>query len=79
LPEGWEEKVKELGAFAHGQKIKGAPDLLRLVFLYLTEGTSFSGTAALPGLGDMGSTSGKAVFTRFQRCGGWLRRMCEHL
>jgi hypothetical protein len=41
-PEG-----KELGALVRGGEIKSALDLLRLAFLYLTEGKSFSGTAAL--------------------------------
>jgi hypothetical protein len=49
------------------------------VFLYLTEGKSFSGTAALLQLGGSCSISKKAVFTRFQRCGEWLRWLCEHL
>jgi hypothetical protein len=47
MPEGWKAKAKELGALARGREIKNALDLLRLVFLYLTEGKSFSGTAAL--------------------------------
>jgi hypothetical protein len=78
-PEGWEEKAKELGALVRGREIKSAVDLLRLVFLCLTEGKSFSGTAALLELGDICSISEKAVFTRFQRCSEWLRRLCEHL
>jgi hypothetical protein len=45
MPEGWKDKAKELGALVRGREIKDAFDLLRLVFLYLTEGKSFSGTA----------------------------------
>jgi hypothetical protein len=47
VPSGWEEKAKELGALVRGREIKNALDLLRLVFLYLSEEKSFSGTAAL--------------------------------
>ena len=47
MPYGWQDKAKELGALLRGREIKEAIDLLRLVFLYLTEGKSFSGTAAL--------------------------------
>jgi hypothetical protein len=47
MPEGWEDKAKELGALTRGREIKSTFDLLRLVFLYLTEGKSFSGTAVL--------------------------------
>jgi hypothetical protein len=53
--------------------------LLRLVFLYLTEGKSFSGTAALLQLAGICSISKKAVFTRFQRCGEWLQWLCERI
>jgi hypothetical protein len=53
MPERWEEMAKELGAFTRGRAIKSAVDLLRLVFLDLTEGKSFSGTAALLELGDI--------------------------
>jgi hypothetical protein len=47
MPEAWEHKAKELGVFVRGQEIKSAVDLLCLVFLYLTEGKSVSGTAVL--------------------------------
>ncbi|MDR1232079.1 MAG: IS4 family transposase [Spirochaetaceae bacterium] len=77
LPEGWENKSKELGALTRGREIKNALDLLRLVFLYLTEGKSFSGTAVLLQLAGICSISKKAVFTRFQKCGEWLRWLCE--
>jgi hypothetical protein len=79
MPEGWEAKAKELGALLRGREIKSALDLLRLVFLCLTEGKSFSGTAVLLQLGGICSISKKAVFTRFQRCREWLRWLCEHL
>jgi hypothetical protein len=46
MPEGWDQKAKELGALARGRQIKSARDSLRLVFLYLTEGKSFGGLAA---------------------------------
>jgi hypothetical protein len=79
MPEGWEDKAKELGALVRGREIKNALDLLRLVFLYLTEGKSFSGTAALLHLAGVCSISKKAVFTRFQKCGEWLGWLCEHI
>jgi hypothetical protein len=46
MPEGWKKMAKELGALVRGREIKNALDLPRLVFIYLTEGKSFSGTAA---------------------------------
>jgi hypothetical protein len=77
MPEGWEEKAKELGALVRGGEIKNARDLLRLVCLYLTEGKSLSGTAAWLDLAGMCSISKKAVFTRFQKSGEWLQWLCE--
>ncbi|MDR0707708.1 MAG: hypothetical protein LBF60_07525 [Treponema sp.] len=79
MPEGWEDKAKKLGAFVRGGEIKSAVDVLRLVFLYLTEGKSFSGTAALLQRGDICLTSEKAAFTRFQKRGEWLGWLCERL
>jgi hypothetical protein len=79
MPSGWEEKAKELGALVRGREIKNARELLRLVFLYLTEGKSFSGTAALVHRAGMCSITKKAVFTRFQKCGEWLRWLCEKI
>jgi hypothetical protein len=73
MPEGWEDKAKELGALLRSRGIRNATDLSRLVFLYLTEGKSFSGTAALLKLAGIGSMTKRAVFTRFQKCAEWLR------
>jgi hypothetical protein len=79
MPEAWENKVKELGAFVRGRKIKSAVELLRVVCLSLTEGKFFSGTAVLLQRGAMGLISKKAVCTRFQTCGEWHRWRWEHL
>jgi hypothetical protein len=79
LPNGWEAKGKELGAFSRGRKIKTAQDLLRLVLLYLTSGKSFGGTAALLNIGAGLKITKKAVFTRIQKCGAWLRWLSENL
>jgi hypothetical protein len=78
MPEGGEDTAKELGALLRIREIKNPTDLLRLVFLYLTEGKSFSGTAALLKLTGIGSMTKKAVFTRFQTCGAWLRWLGEN-
>ena len=47
LPEGWEAKAKELGAFKRARGIQTVEELLRLILLYLTEGKSFAGTSAI--------------------------------
>jgi hypothetical protein len=47
LPETWEEKAKELGAFRRARGIKTPEELLHLILLYLSKGKSFAGTSAL--------------------------------
>jgi hypothetical protein len=47
LPEQGREKAKELGAVRRAGEIKTAEAVLKLSFLYLTEGKSFGNTCAL--------------------------------
>ena len=79
LPEGWVEKAKELGAFQRAREIKSPIELLRLLLLYLTEGKSFAGTSALIGLSGEVKMSKRAVFKRIQKCGEWLKWICQHI
>jgi hypothetical protein len=79
LPEGWETKAKELGAFQRAREIKTPEALLRMILLYLTEGKSFAGTSALIQLSNEASLNKIAVFKRMQKCGNWLKWMCEHI
>jgi hypothetical protein len=74
-----EREGKRIEGIAAGWEIKNATDLLRLVFLYRTEGKSFSGTAALLKLAGIDSMTKKAVFTRFQKCAERLRWLCENV
>jgi hypothetical protein len=61
MPEGWQDKAKELGALSRAREIKKAIDLLRLVFIYLTEGKSFRGTAVLLKLAGMCSITKSSI------------------
>ena len=79
LPEGWEAKAKELGAFQRAREIKSPEELLRLILLYLTEGKSFAGTSALIQLSGDAHLSKMAVFTRMQKCAEWLKWLCQHI
>ena len=79
LPEGWEEKAKELGAFGRARVIKSAEELLHLILLYLTEGKSFAGTSALIQLSGNASLNKMAVYNRMQKCGDWLKWICQHI
>ena len=79
LPEGWEEKAKELGAFERGREIKTPRELLRLILLYITEGKSFARTSAIINLSQTADISKIAVFKRIQKCGNWLKWLCRHI
>ena len=79
LPEGWEAKAKELGAFRRARGIKTPAGLLRLILLYLTEGKSFAGTRALLQLSHEAEICKTAVFKRIQNSGEWLRWICENI
>jgi hypothetical protein len=77
LPDGWEEKAKELGALQRAREIKTPEELLRLNLLYLTEGKSMAGTSAITNLSSESTMSKIAVFKRIQNSGRWLQWMCE--
>ena len=79
LPEGWEEKAKELRALQRGREIKTPEDLLRMILLYLTEGKSLSGTSAITNLSGAATMSKVAVFKRIQNSGDWLQWMCKNI
>lgn len=79
LPEGWKEKCKELKALSRGRQIKTPEELLKLNLLYLTLGGSFGTTAALLNMTTDKVMSKKAVYTRIQNSGEWLRWMSEEM
>jgi hypothetical protein len=53
-----------LGALIRARKIKTAAELLRLVFLYLTEGKSFADAFAIFRLGGEAKPSKNAAYKR---------------
>jgi hypothetical protein len=79
LPEGWEEKAKELGAFQRAREIKSPEELLWIILLYLTEGKSLAGTSAITNLAGGVAVSKIAVFKRIQKSGNWLQWMCKNI
>ena len=79
LPEGWETKAKELGAFQRGRAIQTPEDLLWLILLYLTEGNSFAGTSAIATLSGVAAISKVAVFKRIMHSAAWLQWLCENI
>jgi hypothetical protein len=76
MPEGWEGKAKESGAFQRARRVKTAEDLLKLILLYLTEGRSFAGTSALARMGGEIRLNRMAVYKRVHGSGEWLKWLC---
>jgi hypothetical protein len=79
MPEGWEDKAKELGALRRAREIKTPEDLLRLIFLYLTEGKSFAGTSAIVRMSGDFNLNKIAVYKRIRGSGEWLKWLCQNI
>ena len=79
LPNGWEAKAKELGAFQRARGIQTPEELLRLILMYLTEGKSYAGTSAIIQLADKTELSKVAVFKRMRNSAAWLQWLCENI
>jgi hypothetical protein len=79
LPGLWKEKAKELGALQRVREIKTPEDLLKLIFLYLTEGKSFGNTSALLSMGESYHLTKKTIYTRMCNSAEWLRWLCENV
>jgi hypothetical protein len=64
MPEDWKVQAKKPGALQRVREIKTAEDLLKLIFLYLTEGKSFGNTSALLCRSGSYRLTKKAIYTR---------------
>jgi len=76
MPEGWEEKARELGALTRSRKIGTAADLLKLNLLHLTSGGSFGGTSAMLKLSEGLDLNKNAVYERVCKSADWLEWLC---
>jgi hypothetical protein len=79
LPDGWEEKAKELGALQRAREIKTPEELLRVILVYLTEGKSFAGTTVIRELSGEKKISKVALFKRIRNSDIWLQWICENI
>lgn len=75
LPEGWQAKVKELGAYERKRAFAGAAELLRTLLIHVAEGCSFRVTAAIAEEGGLADVTDVALNKRLRRAGEWLRWM----
>lgn len=75
LPQGWQEKAKELGAITRQRKIKGADELLRVLLIHLADGCSLRETVARADQGKISSISDVALLKRLKASSEWFRLM----
>ena len=79
MPEGWEAKASELGAFKRSRNSKRAEDLLLVNFLYLTSTPSFGGTAAIVQATEKITLKKTSVYERVGKSEKWLQWLAEHI
>jgi len=79
LPEGWQEKAKELGALRRRREIPDAETLLRLLLIHLAEGVSLRQTAVLASQSKIAHVSDVAIMDRLKQSGEWFRWMNSSL
>jgi len=79
LPEGWQEKARELGALVRVRKIRSAEELLRLILLHVGPGLSLQNAVERAALWGLPKISDVALLDRLKGSGEWLRWMCEQL
>jgi hypothetical protein len=75
LPEGWEEKAKELGALRRCRKVPDARVLLRVLLMHLAEGCSLRETAVRARRGGLADLSDVTIMARLRQAGEWFRWM----
>lgn len=75
LPEGWEQKARELGALKRMRKFTNAEQLLRVLLIHLADGCSLRETAVRAKYGGVAVISDVALLKRLKASGEWLRWM----
>ena len=79
LPEQWELKARELGAFRRGRGITDPSALLRVMLIHLAQGCGVRETAVRAQHGGLSSVSDVAILKRLKGCGAWFEWMAGAL
>jgi hypothetical protein len=77
LPEGWEEKAKDLGALKRCRKFADSGVMLRTLLIHLADGCSMRETVTRARLAGLVNASDVALFKRLKHSGEWFRWMAE--
>lgn len=73
LPDGWEDKAEELGAWERVRGFRSKEVLLRTLLIHIALGCSLKETAVRASEADFADVSSVALFKRLKKCGEWLR------
>jgi len=79
LPDQWEEKARELGAFRRGRQIATPSTLLRVMLIHLAQGCGLRETAVRAQGGGLATLSDVAILKRLKNCGAWFEWMAGAL
>lgn len=79
LPQGWEEKAKELKALRRGRKLKDAESLLRILLMHFATGDSLRSTVAQAKAGGLADISDVGLLKRVKNSGDWLLWLAQRL
>ena len=79
LPEEWEEKARELGAFTRARGIKSPEELLVLILLYVTSIGSIGGTSSILRSSGTVLLNKNAVYERLLNSEEWLKWLNENI
>jgi hypothetical protein len=73
LPDGWEQKAEELGAWERVRGFRSKKVLLRTLLIHIALGCSLKETAVRAQEADFAEVSSVALFKRLKTSGEWLR------
>jgi len=73
LPQGWEQKARELGALTRQRKIMSAEILLRILLIHLADSCSMRETVVRAKESQLADISDVALFKRLKASAEWLR------
>ena len=79
LPEEWEEKAREYGAFTRSREIKNAEELLVLILLYVTSIGSIGGTSSILKSSETIKLNKNAVYERLLKSEEWIKWLNENI
>lgn len=79
LPQGWEQKARECGAFTRARGIAGADALLRILLIHIANGCSLAETSVRAHQLGLGHLNPSAIYKRLRSAEEWLRWMADQM